>query len=54
MLTGKLAFSVVNVAAEPEQDVAVVASEAGAVEELPLGRHPLDDVHSLGAEVTNL
>jgi hypothetical protein len=44
---------VVNVAAESEEDVAVVATEAGTVEKLALGAHPLDDVHPLGAEVAN-
>ena len=44
----------VDVAPEPEQDVAVVATEAGAVEKLGLGAHPLVDVHPLGAEVANL
>ena len=36
----------------PEQDVAVVTSKAGAVEELALRRHPLHHIDLFGAEET--
>ena len=43
-----------DVAAEPEEDAAVVAAEAGAVEEAALRRHPLHHVHALQAKVARL
>ena len=53
-LAGEGAFSVMHVAAQPEQDPAVVAAEAGAVEEAALRRHPLHHVHALLAKVARL
>ena len=43
-----------DVAAQPEENAAVVAPEAGPVEESTLCRHPLHDVHTLLAKVARL
>ena len=51
-LAGEPSLSVKHIGAKSEEDVAVVTSEAGAVEELALSRHPLDNIDFLGAEQT--